>query len=1661
MHSHQQPIAYGEIGFTGKFRAMRALSNLYNMKAFCLAVPAICVLLLANTPAAAQQWNTGHRIGTVTGKYQFSYNTTPGALAELDVPLYGGSLSYQWQQSSDAMESHFTNISGATSSGYTFPGALSQTMFYRRRVSDATSGTSIFSTTIRIEVVSVNWEADYNYVREHVIRIPGITDWKTIDTLSTGPKIQTTTYGDGLGRAIQKVRKETATPSSGSLWGDMVQFSVYDAYGKQPVGFLPYTTANQSGKYKTAALTEEAAYYSTMYGETSAYSTTTFDESPLDRPLNTKSPGAAWAASAGNTAAYELNETADSVRKWTIAYTSGSIPTSDGAYKSGELFRTTSTDVNGKKIVEYTDKNGRLILKKIQVDDTPGAAHVGWICTYSVFDDFGRLRFRMQPEAVRYLAANSWSLGGTDGTTVSNELCFRYEYDDQGRTVLKKAPGAKELRMLYDIRDRTVMMQDGNQSVKSTPEWTVNIYDELDRLVITTLYKTSKTLSQLQHDIDTATSAALSVSHTSPVPVNLEVSARQTGLGGYSATNSIKFLGSFESETSAEFIAEVDSAIAGIETTSLIISSRNPISSSDMANASVTTVLKYVFYDDYHFAGARSFDNDFTVGYSSSGQLIPSIAKTKRTLSYPTGSRTRILGTTTFLSSTQYYNEDGLPAQQLEENIKKGVDVSTSQYLFDGSLLSNYNKHNSNVTGYGEFGTLTKNILDKLGRVIQLQQQYGSNSLTTLASYDYDDAGRLKTKHLAPGYTGSGRSEMEALDYSYNINGQITGINKDYALKAGSYSKWDRFFGLYLGFDNSDGVFGHAQLNGQVGGLLWNTQGDDAQRKYEYSYDNAGRLSKADFAQKEKTSDSWSNSLLDFSVSGSNGKIEYDLNGNILKMLQKGVIAGGSPINIDDLSYSYSSYTNKLKSVTDGGTAGSANGSFGDFKDGTNGSVDDYVYDDNGNLIVDLNKKVEIVSGSPGGIKYNYLDKPEEIKIAGKGTLNIVYDADGNKLQRTWTPTSGPARTTTYINGFVYEGDALQFINFQEGRIRIMQPVSQSNSLEGLAIDGDLAMPEGKKGSFDYFIRDYQQNVRMILTQETHSSFGTATMETARAGVEEPVFGQVENNEVSQTRFSVNSIPGQLSGNGWNNSHIDSSVSKTSKLTHKIGPNSLLKVMAGDKLNATTQYFYKSAATNSANQSQLTEVVQSLLQAILGSAATNAATKGATTSIGTQLGSNVPLNDVVAPNEDATDNIPKAYLSVLFFDERFNFVSESSQSLRVTTADASDASLTLGPNIKVPKNGYAYIYVSNESDEPVYFDNFKVSHERGRIIEEDHYYAFGLKIAGISSKKMADAHEGMVDNKYLYNDKELFDDGDLGWLDYGFRNYDAQIGRFPQLDPLTNDYPFLTPFQYGSNDPIGNIDLDGLEGISATGLADVVVHNTPKAAKVATSSASSLFSTIGGFVKKGAEMFTTQILNVVAHVGTAALGAANAWSSDQLLGQGLIDAKEKGLTDSKGLAFQIGQKIGHAASIVTGLGEMGVGGIGEIASLGLASPVAIPIALHGSTAFGFGLFHLLNGKIVYSTGSEGTGGSSGSSQPKYRNSDKPPFADDAKAGKNNKGVKGWFDKKGNFVTKGDKPGEWHVNPNPKNRNPLWRGEKPKYKSKQPYWNVKDDGSIHH
>jgi RHS repeat-associated core domain len=1327
----------------------------------------------------AQTWNPTHAIASVNGVYSFSNSQIPSQLVELyPAAIPNSGLAYQWEQSTTPISGFSAVPPGGTLSSYTFTAPLTQTMYFRRKTMDPNHGWAfIYSNVLKISVVSQNWE-DLNYIREHDVITTGITTWQAVDQLTIGSKLQSTTYLDGLGRQIQKVSRETAVPSSGTLWGDIVKFFQYDIYGRQQQSYLAYTTTNQSGKFKTTANTDQGQYYTSIYNETSPSSNLTFDKSPLNRVVNVKEPGTVWAASVGKSATYDLNTVSDDIKYFNISYVQGTAPTLGGTYLANTLYKLIYTDENGKQIIEFRDKSGKLLFKKVQLSDTPGASYSGWICTYFIYDDFGLLRYQLQPEAVNWLSSNNWDFSVANGSTVLAEWCFQYNYDDKGRMIWKKAPGAVALNMLYDKRDRLVYAQDGNQLALSTPQWTATVYDDLDRPLLMTLYNTTKTIANLQSDISNAP------------PYNL-ITISNTSNNGGSSTSINSYL--------------------------------NPLTSTDLNTITTTSVLKYLFYDNYSFTNVKIFNTNFTnlTAYNTSDPNVQVLSNTSRTTNMPTGSMVRVLSSNTFINATSYYDDRGSLIQTLQDNIKSGVDISTLQYHFDGKLLSTCSDHTNSGAGFVNYKILTKYLFDKLGRVTSIQKQFGTNALKTVASYDYDDVGRIKTKHLDPGYTNNGGTELESLNYSFNIHNQLTGINKDFALKnPGNYNKWGHFFGLYLGFDNRDNIFTHAQLNGQVTGILWNTQGDDAQRKYDYTFDNTGRLTNADFKEQQHPGDGWANTKMDFSIGGYTGKITYDLNGNILSMSQKGVMPGiTAPIIIDDLRYSYASFSNKLQSVTDQMTTISSNGLFGDFKDGSNGSNPDYVYDNNGNVVIDLNKNAKDLNNVVGanGIHYNYIDKPDQIRIAGKGTINIVYSGDGEKLQRTFTPETGTATTTTYINQFVYQSsgsgaDVLSFINFEEGRIRLVTPTTQNNGYDQLTVDGNLDLPNSKRGAYDYFILDYLQNVRMILSEETHVAGNTATMETSRASIEDPIFGQVgASNEVEATRYPKSST-------NWTGNTSVSVCRLGNNAGHNIGPNTLQKVMAGDIINANVQYYYPSSATGN-NPNFISNVVSSLVSALTNGPTSNAVKSGAT-NIGTNLNGNSSFISAVQPSTN-TGTTPLAYLTILFFDERFNLIPQPDGGVYQVQVASSVSSngLSLPLNgIKSPKNGYVYIYVSNQSNQDVYFDNLSVTITQGNIIEENHYYSFGLRISAISSKKYADTYDGKINNPFLYNGKEMLDDdADLNWYDYGYRNYDPQIGRFMQLDPLTDNYPFLTPYQYASNDPITNIDIDGLEGGSAVG----------------------------------------------------------------------------------------------------------------------------------------------------------------------------------------------------------------------------------------------------
>lgn len=1412
----------------------------------------VSLILLASLNSRSQGWSKYHAIAVSTARVEYTYLEIPDDIietneAENDVP--SSASTYQWQKSLRPLDG-FVDIPGETKAMLSFSAPLQQTTYFRRITFNISfTPTQLISNTVKIKIVSKNWE-DENYVRVHTILKPGVSDWKTVDdlTIGTEQKLESTTYYDDLGRPIQKVSREVSTPTSGSLlWGDMVGFTEYDQFGRKNKNYLPFTTTSSLGKFKTGVLTAQADYYTLKFNETSAYSEVVdYDNSPLNRSLIVKAPGTAWSAGRPKDVSYEFNLFSDYVRiwdKWSVPSSNLIFsPVSYGVYEPNTLYKTISTDENNKQVIEFTDKDGLLILKKVQLANTPTDAHLDWVCTYYIYDNFGRLRCTLEPKLVKQCAeGDSWDL--VDESESVHELAFFYLYDEKGRVIQKKNPGAQPIEMLYDARNRLVFTQDGNQKIKE--QWGVTLYDDLDRPTISALYNTPNTRGSMQALIDGATTTVTTnISNPNQIVNNLVVDTRDVSITQYTATNSIEFVppvtGAFESVLNDNFIAEILPAGATTNYSETFTLYHSPLSNTVLTSNDVT-ILKYLYYDHYKFPGVQTFDanTNNTEAYPVNGSTVKSIQTSKRTLSFATGSKTRVLNTTVFLTQTVYYDDDGQEIQSIQQNIKNGTDVITNQFHYDGRLLSVSAKHTTVSTGYTNYTILNKYVFDKIGRPVETLKKIGSNAFIKITTAQYNDLGRLSKKVLDPNFLNNttGTYGLENFVYDYNLHGTLIGINKDYAFKELGFNKWSNYFGLYLGYDNKENKLSSQNLSGQLAGVIWTTQGDDAQRKYEYTYDNVGRLAKAIFNQKKTISDSWNNSQLDFSLkgSGSSGNITYDVNGNLLNMVQRGIIVGSNtPVNIDDLQYLYYEKSNRLKKVTDNSNAASFNGKMGDYSNKHTAPADENLdYDANGNTIKDYNKGIDqytVGSTTYNGIHYNHLDKPEKIKIDNKGIVQYVYDADGVKLQKIYTPDGATeSKVTTYIGIYTYEetktiatgtaadigaGGNLKDIAFEEGRIRVIEAINNSNGFDFVVLDGNITLPNNKKGVFEYFVKDHLASVRMVLTRQTHQSSIICTQEEARISnnIEQPIFGQPGTaNEVTATRFVVSSIPGQTSGNGWNHAAIGNHVSKLSKLTgNTVGANSLLKVMAGDNITANVQYFYKNTVTNGTGGNLVSNVLGSLVMAISGS--TSSVTSAAhgtavANNISSSLNSSSPFTAITAPHaNDATGNNPKAYLTILFFDERFNFVSENSDYRRVNSANNSNATLNIS-NIKAPKNGYVYIYISNESDEPVYFDNLRVTHVAGHIQEESHYYAYGLKIAGISSRAFTPASplQRDIERQQYQGDFADFEE-ELEWNDFALRSYDPQLGRWLQQDPYDE---FSSPYVGMGNDPVNLTDPSG------------------------------------------------------------------------------------------------------------------------------------------------------------------------------------------------------------------------------------------------------------
>lgn len=1191
-----------------------------------------------------------------------------------------------------------------------------------------------------------------NYVRTYDVYQPLTafpSDMSLTNAVNAGNIMQTTQYFDGLGRPVQTVARQASGNGK-----DLISFVVYDQYGRQVFQPMPYVkTTATDGRMQEDPSIDQGAFLNNHYTEEDIfYGKTEFENSPLNRPLKQMAPGNSWAGiDNGVSSAYLTNLIEEGVRIWIL----GATPATNAAYLTGKLSVIATTDENDTQVREYANSKGQVILKKVQKETAAGNGHGDWLNTYYLYDVYGNLAFVIPPRAVELLETNGWNWNNAG----IDNLVFTYTYDGRNRMITKKVPGSGQVNLVYDKLDRLVLTQDANQSALN--EWTFTKYDQLNRPVLTGFLTSSSNRAALQADLNSWT-GELFVKREGLSTANvlegasITTSVRDTDIATYRTkeTGYIDYLPGFESITNDDFVTETVPSLSHEYT----FYEGYHDATFPLLSTSVFEMNTVNYYDDYDFT-AKTWNTDFSgKGFYTTTQqqadynfVTPSQASNLKGMA--TGSKVRILGTNDWLTTVMFYDDRGRVVQTQGDNHLGGTDISTTQYDFAGRVLHTYTEHNNPLaTTNSSTGILKEFGYDHAGRLLSIKEKLNNTgNLKTLVTNSYNELGELESKSL-----GDAITPLEILNYDYNIQGWLKSINGDELddpSENGS-TMTNHYFAMDLSYDYG---FEQNQLNGNIAGIKWKSKSSDKIRAYGFDYDKVNRLTKANYTQGS----SWSQTTADFSTS-----YGYDANGNILSLQRQGVVAG-TITPIDNLTYDYgdgfglAAASNRLQSVQD--TEGDLGQ--GDFKDG-NTSGDDYDYDANGNMKDDLNKGIT-------NITYNHLNLPLVVSFGSTKSITYTYDAAGIKLSKV-VDDNGSLTTTDYAGGFIYENNALQHFAHEEGRVR-------KNTAGSLV--------------HDYFIKDHLGNTRMTLTEATEVVEYRASMETGTSqGVDMQNYEESLFLNLSAVRSSLEPL-----GNTTNVPDITDDKSARlngSNSSTRIGPAKMMVVSAGDQINVSVDSYHAGSYSNTGYHNQTT--VKAALSTVLGTGAANATEATGISSIVNGL----PTSTAVFVGGDGNQTRPKAYLNVLIFDQDFEYVDGG-----FLQTDQASGYKPLSFTRTLNQGGYVYVYLSNESqtDFNVYFDDLRVTHTKGTILQEDHYYPFGMSINALSSSAPLSKP-----NKFKYNGKELNTEFDLNWYDYGARMYDPTIGKWNAVDPMSEIYQSQSSYHYALNNPVRFLDPNGM-----------------------------------------------------------------------------------------------------------------------------------------------------------------------------------------------------------------------------------------------------------
>ena len=690
------------------------------------------------------------------------YNATDPVI-KLEVKVEGNTLSAEPEGGDENYTYQWST--GETTSSIT----TNEKGIYSVRVEDSKG----LSSTATYDYNVTENHFDHNFVKTETARVSGVTKF-TIKYLDEEEKSTTFNYFDGLGRQIQTVAKK-ASP----IKNDIVQHIEYDEFGRQVKEYLPYSVSSENGVFREEAYLELKSYhlvYPDIANDVYPYAEKMFDDSPLNRVLEQGATGTAWqiekdvnGKSTGNGYTIRMNYLTNSpgeVIKWSVD-NSGNC-TNDGFYTENTLFKNETKDENDHSVIEFVDLNGNTILKKTN-DGTVD------LFTYYIYDHFERLRYVLPPKAVD-------QVGTTLTPTSLSELIYYYEYDDEGRLVKKKIPGADEMVMVYDNRDRLVLMQDGN--LEDNDKWSFTKYDMLNRPVMTGIVQ----LAGISYDqLVTAFK-----NH------NIHFESINT-----SETHKYTLNNSYPPEAA--------------------------ISESDL--------LTVTYYDNYDCLNSYGYNYSLPSGFAT-------VIRENEPVNQVTGTLIWNLDQSEYYVTVNYYDEYNRVIQTISENHLNGLDILTTQYDFVGNITQTKLSHTIDASlGYNEKIIREFYEYDHAGRLTHHYHQYGNSSAdkVLMAAYEYNENGEHITKKMHSEDGGS--NYLQEVNYKYNIRGWLTKINDaDLSNSEDLFGMELVYNNPVSDIDPTIKI----NYNGNITGIYWNTNGTfKKKRGYGFKYDDINRLTDA------------------------------------------------------------------------------------------------------------------------------------------------------------------------------------------------------------------------------------------------------------------------------------------------------------------------------------------------------------------------------------------------------------------------------------------------------------------------------------------------------------------------------------------------------------------------------------------------------------------------------------------------------------------------------------------------------------------------------------------------------------------------------------------------------------------------------------------------